>query len=203
MDKMTAIDEVKAERDLLVELVTELSTKLDKATRELEELKRDDLMKIYTRRELFKEYEREFKRTKRHGDVLSVIMIDIDHFKLVNDTHGHLIGDVILYEVAQLVSNKIRESDRVCRYGGEEIMVFLPDTDTIGAYKVAEKIRKAIESNFFSEKQIPITISLGVAEYNAKTAPKNEDHKEVIKRADDALYIAKREGRNQTITASE
>jgi len=118
-------------------------------------------------------------------------MIDIDHFKQVNDSFGHMAGDVVLVELAELFKTSIRSADIVGRWGGEEFMVILPDTDENGAVELAEKIRRKVSENRFP-KQDGITISLGVSVFNDDTSVDT-----IIYRADQALYLAKNKGRNQ------
>jgi diguanylate cyclase (GGDEF)-like protein len=122
-------------------------------------------------------------------------MIDIDHFKKVNDTYGHQAGDFVLASTAKIILAKMRSSDYVCRYGGEEFIAILPGTELAGAARAAEKIRQEI-ANFVYDLDgttIPITASFGVAQLN----PDKEDGKKTIARADAALYRAKQAGRNR------
>jgi diguanylate cyclase (GGDEF)-like protein/PAS domain S-box-containing protein len=130
---------------------------------------------------------------------ISLLMTDIDHFKKVNDVHGHQAGDHILKVVAQLMKKSFRKGDIVCRYGGEEFLVILPGTDVKGTAAAAEKLRATIESEKieFEGKHIPITISIGVAQINIGV----ETYTETIARADASLYQAKRGGRNRVIVA--
>ena len=145
--------------------------------------------------------EKEFTRSIRHKTNLSCIMIDIDNFKFVNDTYGHLIGDFVLKRTAQLMSSQIRNEDILGRYGGEEFLVILPQTDVENALIVAEKIRKKIESSEYlvNNHVINITISLGISDILLSDV-KNIDN--IIYNADIALYKAKKNGRNQTVLFS-
>lgn len=128
--------------------------------------------------------------SRRNGQI-SLLMLDIDHFKHINDTFGHLVGDKVLKQFAELVQNAIRQQDMFTRYGGEEFVLLLPDTALEGAMKIAEKIRATIESSAFKHVK-SITISIGCTQYtNGQTLD------EVISKADQALYIAKSSGRNQ------
>lgn len=126
---------------------------------------------------------------------LSIIMGDIDHFKKVNDKHGHPAGDYIIKSVAQVFLKSFRKTDVICRYGGEEFLVILPASDLMGAKIAAEKARIAVETTRFEfeGKVIPVTISLGVAQLLVG----QESSKETIARADSALYSSKQNGRNQ------
>ncbi len=143
------------------------------------------------------ELEKNFARSRRNGNPISIIMLDLDYFKAYNDSFGHAAGDRLLQDISTVITSTIREIDVAVRYGGEEFLIILPDTDSAAATDVAERIRAFVEETAFcySEEQPPehITISLGVATLNE--ADKGED--ELIGRADDALYQAKRKGRNR------
>ncbi len=125
---------------------------------------------------------------------LAIMMLDIDHFKKVNDTHGHQAGDAVLRQMAKLVRSGLRASDRAFRYGGEELLVMLPNTDLEHALSIAERLRRMAQSRRFAfeDAVIPITVSIGVAQL-AGTVD------DLIKRADDALYSAKKGGRNRVV----
>lgn len=157
----------------------------------------DHLTKLYNRRYFQEHLETEIKRVKRYPRPLSLIMIDIDHFKRYNDTCGHLMGDAILRTVADSLNNNIREIDIVARYGGEEFCIILPDTEIEGAQALAEKMRKAIEERLFEFEQSQpggrLTISCGVASFQKSMKEKDD----LIKQADQALYAAKHAGRNK------
>ena len=132
---------------------------------------------------------------------VSVIMLDLDLFKSVNDIHGHAAGDEILKEATRRISSNIRDFDMVARYGGEEFVVIMPNTDLDVATSVAERLRKSLESGAFAVAEngvsLTVTASLGVA----TTSDPMETAESLIKRADDAMYAAKRAGRNQVCTA--
>jgi diguanylate cyclase (GGDEF)-like protein len=142
----------------------------------------------------------EVEEVHRYQHPLSLIMLDIDNFKAINDSHGHLQGDVVLRRVARALADTSREVDYPARYGGEELAVILPHTDLEGAYAIAERIRVAIESlripRLDSQGMLTITASLGVAE-----ASPGDDKNTLIAKADEALYGAKRRGKNQTVRA--
>ena len=125
-----------------------------------------------------------------------MIIFDVDHFKLINDRHGHLIGDYVLSEIAKLAQAACRSSDTVCRYGGEEFIVIAEDCDSSKALKLAERVRAAIAHNQFvieGERTIHATASFGVSTIEVTTA---QDLATLIKQADQALYAAKETGRN-------
>ncbi|MFW9265774.1 diguanylate cyclase [Pseudomonas sp. NR3] len=136
-----------------------------------------------------------YARHQRYGNALSLVMLDIDHFKQVNDTYGHQAGDKVIEQVAALLHEHVRESDVAGRYGGEEFGVVLSDTDQAGARIFAERLRKAVEQLLvqYNGQEIRFTISLGVADLST---PAN-DHAELIARADQALYTSKKTGRNR------
>ena len=153
----------------------------------------DKLTKLYNRNKFYEIAQNEIERAKRYKRALSLIIFDIDHFKRINDTYGHNIGDYVLLELSNLIKKNIRKNDIAFRWGGEEFIVLAPETDIDGASKLAEKLREAVE-NFNFDKVGKVTISLGVAEYNEN---KDKDIDSLINRADEALYISKESGRNR------
>jgi diguanylate cyclase (GGDEF)-like protein len=178
------------------EQLFEMKEQRDRDFEKLKELSiTDPLTGIKNRRSFFEISEKFFKLAKRKELALSIIMLDIDFFKKVNDTYGHIIGDEILKFLVQIVDKELRDSDIFARYGGEEFIIMLPDTTLDGAFKTANKLRKIIEDTpYEGDVEVPITISLGVAQL------KNEKiFNDLIIRADDALYKAKDSGRNIAI----
>jgi len=157
----------------------------------------DPLTGLYNRRGLFEIGHIEFTRTHRLERPFSTIMIDIDHFKRVNDKYGHPVGDQVLQFMASEIQSMVRGSDIVGRYGGEEFAIFLSGSDGHAAIEMAERLRATIEKRPFhvGETKIKITISLGVAEYN-DNSPNLET---LVARADQALYVAKHKGRNRAV----
>lgn len=155
----------------------------------------DGLTQVFNRRYFDEALERELSRVRRYGRGLSLVLIDIDRFKRINDEHGHLAGDAVLKEVASTLKAKIRREDVLARYGGEEFGLILPEIDRKGAVAMAEKSRKLIEEHGFAFDgvSIPVTISLGVA----TLADKGEPLKAFVQRADERLYEAKGSGRNR------
>jgi diguanylate cyclase (GGDEF)-like protein len=156
----------------------------------------DPLTELYNRRHFFDLADRELQRSRRLKSELSFIMLDIDYFKQVNDTYGHLSGDNALIQLAKTLKNALRKVDFCCRFGGEEFVLCLPDTSGQGAWKVAEKIRKQVAAMpiiTLDNKGIQIKISLGIA-----SSKQEKDVEVVLKRADAALYQAKEAGRDQT-----
>jgi diguanylate cyclase (GGDEF)-like protein len=163
---------------------------------------RDGLTNLYNHRYFHEAIEREIARAKRHGHFLSLVLIDVDRFKVVNDTYGHLRGDSVLRIMAQRILASSRLADTVSRYGGEEFGMLLPETDAEGAHAKAESCRAAIESTqIYAEDSaaIHVTVSIGVAAYD----PDHPVTKEfLIGAADDALYESKCNGRNRTTVAA-
>lgn len=173
-------------------------SQLESANKKLGQMSRTDgLTGLFNRRYFDEAFEEEFKRAVRHGLPLSVIMGDIDHFKQINDTHGHQVGDQCLKAVASTWQAHLkRAGELVARYGGEEFVSLLPTTDINDAKKIAEQIRAAIEAANpkLNEIHIKLTISLGVSSLSLS----GEDNMDaLLQRADNALYEAKAQGRNR------
>jgi len=157
----------------------------------------DPLTKAYNRTKFFEEVERELDRVERYGQKLSLLMIDVDYFKEVNDKYGHLVGDIVLVELTQTIQKNIRKSDVFARYGGEEFALLMPMTNLDGASEKADIIRKAISSHNFKGCG-NITCSFGVASYSH-----GDNVDSFVQKADIALYNAKESGRNKVQIFSE
>lgn len=157
----------------------------------------DPLTELVNRRTFFGTLDMEWKRSRRTGCLLSCVMIDVDLFKRVNDTYGHMAGDAVLRSVSRLFENCSRATDCVCRYGGEEFAVILPDTDEHGAVLWAERCRLAVAETPIpvDRASVRVTISLGVAELSANIATPDM----LLGAADRALLEGKRAGRNQVV----
>lgn len=156
----------------------------------------DALTGLYNRRRFHDILQKEFERSKRYSSPVSLLMIDIDHFKKINDKHGHLAGDHVLLEVAQIIQKNIRDVDTAARYGGEEYIVILPNTEKNDALTVAERMRISIQNSSFQEiNKDAITVSIGIAGLPEKHID-TED--KLIRSADLALYRSKQNGRNRT-----
>jgi diguanylate cyclase (GGDEF)-like protein len=155
----------------------------------------DELTKLPNRRALAQRFLQETQRARRHHAGLSFLMVDIDHFKQVNDGHGHLNGDAVLAELAAILSNGLRESDICARYGGEEFALILPETTESGARVLAERLRAKVASATFPGG-LKVTISVGIAASDDPAL-----FTQLIDRADQALYQAKQGGRNQVRVA--
>lgn len=151
----------------------------------------DPLTGIYNRRKFSELLDQEIRRVERYNRFLSVVLLDIDHFKKVNDIYGHEAGDYVLKRMTGLIRKDIRITDTFARYGGEEFVIILPETNLEGAKTQIERVRKIIEKASFT-KVGHITISAGIAEFI-----EGDTRKSLVKRADEALYLAKKEGRNR------
>jgi len=157
----------------------------------------DSLTGLLNRRYGMIRLREEFSRAMRTEGFLAVIMFDIDYFKKINDIYGHIVGDRVLVHVARLVRGLLREGDIMIRYGGEEFCILLPGASNDDAYKMAERIRIAVQESKvkYAEYEIKFTISLGIASYPELDI---KDEQELLKAADDALYISKNSGRNRS-----
>ena len=173
-------------RLFLIEELQEKNSKLKKM------VKTDGLTNLYNHKFIYEELTREIKKGIRYKEILSIIMFDIDHFKSVNDIHGHQMGDKVLKEVAKKIQETFRDIDIIGRYGGEEFLIILPKTNKENAFGVAERCRKEIEKISFNlVKKLKISISGGIKEW------KDESALELVNRADKLLYLAKENGRNR------
>ena len=177
------------------------NTELREAVERIEELLNiDSLTGVNNRRHLFDTLTEEINRCSRGNMTFSLLLLDIDNFKKINDTYGHLAGDEILCRIAGDLSEDTRIIDTFGRYGGEEFLMVLPQTPLKGATTKAEKVRRQVESLTFPDiaKDVRITVSIGVAEYR-----QNEHIDNTLLRADQALYAAKDKGRNRVATEDE
>ncbi|MDP9348232.1 MAG: diguanylate cyclase [Gemmatimonadota bacterium] len=190
--------------------IKRLQDELDEKNRELELMNKrlrklsitDGLTELFNHRHIQQLLREEFERSRRTGEPMAVAMLDLDRFKQVNDTYGHQTGDVILYETAKILRETAREIDMVGRYGGEEFMAILPDTDEEEAARFAERVRNAVAEHVYHDEatEVRMTVSSGVASYPQVDADSPD---QVVKRADEALYRAKESGRNRVVLASE
>ncbi len=161
---------------------------------------RDGLTRIYNRHSFEERLVYEIKRRRRYNHDLSLLMVDLDHFKSVNDTYGHKAGDMVLKKVGEILTDTFRGTDLAARYGGEEFVVLLPHTTEKDAWSLAERVREAIQScEFeFEDQTFAVTASIGVASVEAGALTKDDD---LIIKADKALYEAKHNGRNMVVVS--
>ena len=159
----------------------------------------DELTDLANRREAMQRLNEYWETASRHGQPLACILLDIDHFKRVNDAHGHDAGDVVLRETARVLARTTRAGEKVCRVGGEEFLVLCPNATAGMAAQGAERLRQAVESHTVRHKdlELAVTVSIGVAQREAGTGTPDD----LLKNADDAMYVAKAAGRN-TVRAS-
>jgi len=157
----------------------------------------DPLTNLLNRAAIFKSLSNYFELSKRHSFAVSSLMIDIDHFKKINDEYGHSFGDHVLKTISQTIKQNLRKTDLVGRYGGEEFLSVLPYTDLQSTVVVAERLRRTVESLPVEKdnKRLNVTISLGASSVDEKT----ENFESLIKRADENLYRAKKAGRNKVV----
>lgn len=179
-------------RDVAIVVLSDI-TELAESRARLEELAvRDYLTGIYNRRHIFSEVHRCISSAVRYNEVFSILMLDLDDFKSINDTFGHQMGDRVLQKVASYLEEEVRETDIVGRYGGEEFLIILPNTKKKEAYECAERLRRGVaDLEVDSLKKSP-TVSIGVAEYGLQISLE-----ELISRADTLLYRAKNNGKNR------
>lgn len=180
-----------------------LEDDIKESLRRLEKMAiRDGLTGLYNHNHFKEILKHEFKTAKRNIQPLSCIMIDLDHFKSVNDTYGHQVGDFVLVKSAEILKKLVRDTDFVARYGGEEFFIILPNTNLDGAFILAERIRYAFENNVFRKKDISktVTVSVGISSTSDNNVAGDND---LITNADKALYRAKWRGRNNVCTYNE
>ncbi len=196
LSKHPEVDEIDAMRNELALLLSRLTTQ----NVELERLATtDSLTGLANRRRLFDCLEQEVYRAQRYGTALSLVMFDIDHFKRINDSWGHATGDWVLCRIARETHQLLRKTDQAGRYGGEEFVVLLPETDLSEALLLAQRLSRRISDTVITPEHdapMPVTVSVGVA-----ALASDETGEELIHRADQALYRAKQNGRNRVETA--
>ena len=194
LEDVTLLENKKNELKEMVVRLDASSEEIKRQNRELEILAtRDALTGCINRRSFFQIFDKAFENAKQVGKPLSAIMVDIDHFKSINDNHGHGVGDIVLQGVGKCLEDNVRENDVVCRYGGEEFSILLPDTGIAEAAEVGEKVRLALEAMEF--ENLSITASLGVSDLTQDP----ESPQDLLEHADVCLYVAKRNGRNQVV----
>lgn len=196
----------KNDLDLFTEVAEHVAVAVEKARlleKSKEDAARDELTALYNRRSLFEGLNKELKRSKRYKKVFSIVIMDVDNFKSYNDINGHLDGDNALRQIARIMRDNQREEDIVARFGGEEFILLLPETDKVKATAVAEKLRKLIfDEKFVGEEFIPegkLTASMGISAYPED----GEDGLQLIDTADKALYLSKSKGKNRVFSSSD
>jgi diguanylate cyclase (GGDEF)-like protein len=159
----------------------------------------DDLTGLNNRRAFYELSDAAIRQAQRYGHPVSFVMLDIDHFKAINDKHGHAVGDEVIRAFGQLLLDSYRSTDVACRFGGEEFAVLLPETDAEAALATSERLRTRVTECTVSHHHAPVhfTTSLGVAELKS-----GQSLEQLIAEADNALYEAKRAGRNRTVMAA-
>ncbi|GAB6066495.1 GGDEF domain-containing protein [Aquifex pyrophilus] len=195
-DKDNEIYNLKVAILRMIESLEKLLLQTTKEKRFYENLALTDaLTGLYNRRVFMEIAEKELSRAMRLGQPFSILMLDLDNFKRINDTYGHDVGDIVLRHVAQILKRNLRRMDVIARWGGEEFIVMLPNTTLENAYKVGEKLRKAVEAapvELENGKKLKITVSVGVSSFrNQKSL------EDIIREADIALYNAKKKGKNR------
>jgi len=186
----------KANQKTIEALKKILNTKEKELEEAIENSLIDPLTRIANRRGYNKKIKENIANAERYNTPFSIIMIDIDHFKKVNDTFGHPTGDSVIQTIARILEEETRTNDFVARYGGEEFIITLPNTNQEEGERVAKKLVKTIEEETKKQKDIPpVTISAGIAEYDATLL---NDEKQIREAADQALYYSKENGRNRT-----
>lgn len=158
----------------------------------------DDLTGLFNPRYFFRHLEIEIGRARRTGHSVSLMMIDLDNLKAINDGMGHQEGNRALIEAAEVIRDNTRVTDIVCRYGGDEFSVIMPDTDVASALLIAGRLRHSLLRTAL-KSALPLTLSIGIAEAGANFSGRSE---ELVQAADGALYLAKRSGKNRTCTES-
>jgi diguanylate cyclase (GGDEF)-like protein len=193
---------ITAELDSIKRSLAMKETELKAVLAQAEEVSHTDALTFLpNRKRIIGDLQHEVMFSDRYGTPLSISMLDIDHFKNINDTYGHVAGDDVLRKLAMELREHIRHPDTIGRYGGEEFLVVLPHSTIKAAVEQAERLCKHVRSMFihFGENEIPLTISIGIAQYKIH----KEDWQEFLSRADNALYQAKNNGRNQWVVSEE
>jgi len=191
------VTELEAQNDKLKDMLRVLEKSREEVRSQNQKLQvlatQDPLTQCLNRRSFFERFEMEFNRSQRYGHALSCIMADIDNFKSVNDTHGHQMGDQVLQKVAERLRSTLRESDVICRYGGEEFCVLLPHIGADDGLSTSERVRSAIASQDIYGLKVTISLGISSMEFGAT------DPQELLGQADNSLYAAKNSGRNKSI----
>lgn len=176
-------------------IVNKHNRELQRVNKKLEQLsQRDHLTGLHNRYYLDQAFQHELIRHKRYQHGFTIVMLDIDLFKQINDSYGHVVGDDVIKQIATLLCENVREQDVVARWGGEEFLILNPETALDGALKLAEHLRRLIRRTTFTVDKIEVTVSFGVTDYRD-----SEEIEKTVQRADSALYQAKQSGRDKTV----
>jgi diguanylate cyclase (GGDEF)-like protein len=193
-DNLTTLEKKNSHLRKVLQKLKHSRAEIRRQNQELKALAtRDPLTGCLNRRAFFPEFETQWNLAQRYGQPVSCVMVDIDHFKAINDTHGHGVGDQVLQQLAEAVRSMMRKTDLICRYGGEEFCVLLPHVDIAEAYEAAERFRQGIGARTFAG--LAVTASLGVSAYGLGA----REPRAMLEQADKALYAAKRRGRNRVV----
>jgi diguanylate cyclase (GGDEF)-like protein len=187
---------IETAQDITEQKLEEKKLKLSEQTYKEQSIT-DSLTELYNARHFFRQLDYEVGRAKRYGSKLSLMLMDIDDFKKYNDSYGHPEGDKVLRTLSRVLKKGLRDSDTSCRYGGEEFTVLLPETTGKNALMVAERLRSSFEKEVLAplpESEVHMTISIGISEYIPA-----EESKSFLRRADEAMYDAKNNGKNQSV----
>ena len=191
---------IESEREKLITQLSEEITVRKRAQTKLQQLARTDpLTGLFNRRYFFEIAKKEFAEASRYNRPLSVVVLDLDMFKNINDAYGHLAGDQVLVHIGDLLCKETREPDIPARYGGEEFIILMPETDYVSAKFFTERLRQLVEESrvYYENYSISLTVSIGIAQKNNKESAETLD--QLISKADQALYKAKDKGRNRVI----
>ncbi len=193
-DDITPLEKKKEELSKMLEMLQLSSEEIKRQNEELERLSKHDVLTgCFNRRAFYTQFEDQWKAAIRYERPLSCVMLDIDYFKSINDNHGHSVGDVVLKGVAEALQAGVRNCDLVCRYGGEEFCILLPETDISKATELAERLRIIVQE--LRIRKLAVTVSLGISSLDA--GPRTPQ--ELLDQADKSLFIAKRSGRNRVV----
>ena len=198
IDDLTTIERKNARLQSLLERVAKSRETIRRQNEELAALATlDPLTECLNRRAFFEEFETLWGAARRYGHPIGCLLIDVDHFKAVNDNHGHPVGDQVLREIADLFKAHSRASDLLCRYGGEEFCIVMPEVDGDQALQAAQRLRCLVESTTFPVPSLTVSVGVSTLELGAG------DPRDMIRQADDALYAAKRAGRNRAVRCDQ
>jgi diguanylate cyclase (GGDEF)-like protein/PAS domain S-box-containing protein len=198
LDDVTALEASRVELRNMLDKLKRSQNEIQRQNEELERLARlDPLTSCLNRRAFYAQFEVFWNVAERYRKPLSCVMVDVDHFKSVNDQHGHNTGDEVLQAISRILRENGRECDVMCRYGGEEFCLLLPETDIDGACRLAERMRKAIELAEVGEASVTASLGVSALEFGA------HDPRQLLDQADQALYAAKRQGRNRVVRWDE